>query len=67
MQARSTQPALARLLPRAVVGDHVLETRAAAAAEAGFDVQLSGHTHGGQFWPWNLFVRLHRARKQLLC
>ncbi len=20
---------------------------------AGFDLQLSGHTHGGQFWPWN--------------
>jgi hypothetical protein len=31
---------------------------AIAASEAGFDVQLSGHTHGGQFWPWNLFVRL---------
>jgi predicted MPP superfamily phosphohydrolase len=30
---------------------------AAAAADAGFDVQLSGHTHGGQFWPWNHFVR----------
>jgi uncharacterized protein len=30
---------------------------APAAARAGFDVQLSGHTHGGQFWPWNLFVR----------
>jgi predicted MPP superfamily phosphohydrolase len=30
---------------------------AASAANAGFDVQLSGHTHGGQFWPWNLFVR----------
>jgi uncharacterized protein len=29
---------------------------AAAAASAGFDVQISGHTHGGQFWPWNLFV-----------
>jgi predicted MPP superfamily phosphohydrolase len=29
---------------------------AEAAADAGFDVQLSGHTHGGQFWPWNLFV-----------
>ncbi len=29
---------------------------AAAAAAAGFDVQISGHTHGGQFWPWNLFV-----------
>ena len=22
------------------------------AAEAGFGLQLSGHTHGGQFWPW---------------
>ncbi|MGH8301005.1 MAG: metallophosphoesterase [Steroidobacteraceae bacterium] len=32
----------------------------AAAADAGFDVQLSGHTHGGQFWPWNLFVRLQQ-------
>ncbi len=31
---------------------------ATAAAEAGFDLQLSGHTHGGQFWPWNLFVRV---------
>jgi predicted MPP superfamily phosphohydrolase len=30
---------------------------ATAAARAGFDVQISGHTHGGQFWPWNLFVR----------
>jgi predicted MPP superfamily phosphohydrolase len=29
---------------------------AAAAARAGFDVQISGHTHGGQFWPWNHFV-----------
>lgn len=33
---------------------------AAAAALAGFDLQLSGHTHGGQFWPWNLFVRLQQ-------
>jgi uncharacterized protein len=31
-----------------------------AAAEAGFDLQLSGHTHGGQFWPWPLFVRLQQ-------
>lgn len=29
-----------------------------AAAKAGFDVQLSGHTHGGQFFPWNLAVKL---------
>jgi hypothetical protein len=33
---------------------------ASAAASAGFDLQLSGHTHGGQFWPWNLFVRLQQ-------
>jgi predicted MPP superfamily phosphohydrolase len=33
---------------------------APAAAEAGFDLQLSGHTHGGQFFPWNLFVPLQQ-------
>lgn len=33
---------------------------AAAAAAAGADLQLSGHTHGGQFWPWNHFVRLQQ-------
>lgn len=33
---------------------------AAAAASAGFDLQISGHTHGGQFWPWNLFVPLQQ-------
>jgi len=33
---------------------------AEAAAEAGFDLQLSGHTHGGQFFPWNLFVPLQQ-------
>lgn len=30
------------------------------AAAAGFDLQLSGHTHGGQFWPWNFFVRFQQ-------
>ena len=29
-----------------------------AAQEAGFDLQLSGHTHGGQFFPWSIFVAL---------
>jgi predicted MPP superfamily phosphohydrolase len=33
---------------------------AQAAADAGFDLQLSGHTHGGQFWPWNHFVPLQQ-------
>lgn len=48
------------------------QPRTAAAAEAaGFDLQLSGHTHGGQFLPWKWFVPLqqpftaglHRLRK----
>ena len=33
---------------------------ARAAADAGFDLQLSGHTHGGQFFPWNFFVPLQQ-------
>ena len=28
------------------------------AAEAGFDLQLSGHTHGGQYFPWSYVVTL---------
>ena len=28
------------------------------AISAGFDLQISGHTHGGQFFPWNFVVRL---------
>jgi len=30
------------------------------AERVGFDVQLSGHTHGGQYFPWNYFVRLQQ-------
>jgi hypothetical protein len=33
---------------------------AGAAAAAGFDLQLSGHTHGGQFVPWIWFVSLQQ-------
>ena len=37
------------------------QPRSAEQAErAGFHLQLSGHTHGGQFLPWNLFVRLQQ-------
>ncbi len=37
------------------------QPRSAFAAEpAGFDLQLSGHTHGGQFWPWNFFVKMQQ-------
>ncbi len=60
--------------PRAVPMRLLLahQPRSAEAAEvAGFQLQLSGHTHGGQFLPWNLFVRfqqpftagLHRLRE----
>ena len=33
-------------------------TSAFAARRVGFDLQLSGHTHGGQYFPFNLLVRL---------
>jgi hypothetical protein len=29
-----------------------------AGRAAGFDLQISGHTHGGQYFPFNLLVRL---------
>ncbi len=45
------------------------------AVAAGVDLQISGHTHGGQIWPFNILVRLdqpvvqglsrHGARTQL--
>jgi len=30
---------------------------APAAREAGFDAQLSGHTHGGQYFPFTFLIR----------
>jgi uncharacterized protein len=30
------------------------------AARQGVDLQLSGHTHGGQIWPWGAMVRLQQ-------
>jgi predicted MPP superfamily phosphohydrolase len=30
------------------------------AAALGVDLQLSGHTHGGQIWPWNYLVYLQQ-------
>jgi predicted MPP superfamily phosphohydrolase len=30
------------------------------AAKHGVGLQLSGHTHGGQIWPWNFAVKLQQ-------
>ncbi len=60
---RSDPRAAAAGLRRAVSARILLahQPRSAhAAAEAGYDLQLSGHTHGGQFFPWNLFVPLQQ-------
>lgn len=31
------------------------------AARHGVDLQLSGHTHGGQIWPWHYLVKLQQG------
>lgn len=62
-EAQKSDPAAALLnspagAPRILLAH---QPRSADAAEAaGFDLQLSGHTHGGQFWPWNHLVRLQQ-------
>lgn len=33
---------------------------APAGSEAGYHLALHGHTHGGQWWPWNHFVRMQQ-------
>lgn len=62
--AQRSDPAGALLGAPANAGAKILlahQPRSApAAATAGYDLQLSGHTHGGQFWPWNLFVRFQQ-------
>ncbi|KAB8038539.1 metallophosphoesterase [Janthinobacterium aquaticum] len=60
-QASDPQRAIAGapdIIPRILLA-HQPRTAPSALA-AGFDLQLSGHTHGGQFWPWNLFVPLQQ-------
>ncbi|MEA3133829.1 MAG: uncharacterized protein QOG17_1675 [Gammaproteobacteria bacterium] len=58
--AQRSDPAAALHGAAATAGPKILlahqPSSAAAAAEAGYDVQISGHTHGGQFWPWNWVV-----------
>ncbi len=59
--AQRSDPAAALRGAPSNVGAKILlahqPSSAAAAADAGYDLQISGHTHGGQFWPWSFFVR----------
>jgi predicted MPP superfamily phosphohydrolase len=56
--ARALAGAPQEVRPRVLLAH---QPRSADAAEqAGFDLQLSGHTHGGQFLPWRWFVPLQQ-------
>ncbi len=50
-------PTIQRRFVQALVLSHRPQT-AKAADRHGVHVQLSGHTHGGQFFPFNLLIRL---------
>ena len=54
----AAQAGAPRGLPKILLAHQPRSARQAEAA--GYDLQLSGHTHGGQFWPWNLFVPLQQ-------
>lgn len=63
-ESHRSDPAAAIAGAPAGAGVNVLlahQPRSAFAAHAaGYDLQLSGHTHGGQFLPWNFFVRFQQ-------
>ena len=62
--AQRSDPAAAMLGAPTEAGVRVLLAHqprsAVAASRAGFDLQLSGHTHGGQVFPWKYLVRLQQ-------
>ncbi len=55
---RPVLDALARHPEGALIFLSHAPVEAAAAAEAGAGLMLSGHTHGGQIWPFSYLVRL---------
>jgi len=60
MFANDHHPQLERARGEALVDFSLLLAHqpncAPAAAKLGFDLQLSGHTHGGQYFPFTLFI-----------
>lgn len=53
-------PNLVKILLAHQPGDY------ATAAKAGYDLMISGHTHGGQYFPFNLVIKVvHRYYKGL--
>ncbi|MFZ5468859.1 MAG: metallophosphoesterase [Myxococcota bacterium] len=62
-EAHASRPDLALAgapsgVPRVLLAHQPRSARAAAAHQV--DLQLSGHTHGGQMFPWMYFVRLQQ-------
>lgn len=59
IEAHTTNPAAAIQTAETVHLKVLLAHQPNSALEAeplGFDLQISGHTHGGQLWPWGLLV-----------
>ncbi len=46
-------------VPRVLLA-HQPRSAPAVREAGGVDLMLSGHTHGGQMWPWNFFVPLQQ-------
>jgi len=76
LPAHATDPRRARAGAGAADASILLAHQPRSAfggASAGFDLQLSGHIHGGQFFPWNLVIGLvqpfglglHRVQKRM--
>ena len=69
VRAHKSDPALAAATDQDVALKILLAHRpdsCLAAEPAGFDLQLSGHTHGGQFFPWSLLIGFfHRYARGL--
>jgi predicted MPP superfamily phosphohydrolase len=64
-QKRASPPSSADTVKNSGIDLHLMLAHnpklAAAVAKSGFDLQLSGHTHAGQFLPWTWATKLIHA------